>query len=260
MTEAQLDSFRALAFGDLETGIWGAALLSPAGATASFADTLELDAGDAGDEWLLAAAGVELRFTPSSERAAFGPAVGADGFVQLGEVRGALRRSGAEEEVGCVGICSELIVPAVPYESIRCATGWLGPDLGFAALAVRPRGADGHDADIVACAWLEDGAPLELDEPRLSTTYSAAGLPLRAGLELWPVEEERDSDDAGGEHAPEDEKAEEPARYYPRRVAGETERDASRLELPGATIRVELFRWRTRGREGAGVYALAPTP
>jgi hypothetical protein len=74
------------------------------------------------------------------------------------------------------------------------------------------------------------------------------------------VEKERDSDDAGGEHGPEDEQADEPVPYYPRRVAGETERDASRLELPGATIRAELFRWRTRGREGAGVYGLAPTP
>jgi hypothetical protein len=260
VSEVQLGSFRALAFGDLETGIWGAALVSGAGAAASFANTFELDAGGAGEEWLLAAAGVELRFTPTSERAAFGPAVGIDGFAQVCEVRGALRRSGTEEEVGCTGICSELLVPAVQYESIRCATGWFGPDLGFAALAVRPRGANDHDADVVGCAFLDEGTPLELDEPRLSTTYSEAGVPLRAGLELWPVEDKRDEDDGGVEHEAGDESAEEPAPYFPRRVAGEAERDATRLQLPGATIRAELFRWRTRGREGAGVYALAPAP
>lgn len=260
MSEPHQRSFRALAFGDLETGIWGAALLSPAGAAASFADTFELDAGGAGEEWLLTAAGVELRCTPSSARAPFGPAVGFDGFAQLGEVQGALRREGIEEEISCVGICSEVLVPAVQYESIRCAAGWFGPDLGFAAVAVRPRGIDGHDGDVIACAFLEEGAALELDEPMLSTTYTEAGIPLRSGLELWPVEEEHAGDDGAAEQATDDERPEEPAPHYPRRVAGESVRGASRLELPGASIRAELFRWRTRGREGAGVYALAPAP
>jgi hypothetical protein len=267
MSDVQRGSFRALAFGDLETGIWGAALLSSAGATASFAATFELDAGAAGEEWLLSAAGVELRFTPSSETAAFGPAVGLDGFMQVCEVSGALRREGTEQEVGCTGICSEVLVPMVQFESIRCATGSFGPKLGFAALAVRPRDADNHDADVVACAFVDDGAPLEIDEPRLSTTYADSGVPLRAGLELWPVEDERDADDAGagagkgeGEGEPRDEEAEQPAPYYPRRIAGDSERDASRLQLADATIRAELFRWRMRGREGAGVYALSPAP
>jgi hypothetical protein len=260
VSDPQQSRFRALAFGDLETGIWGAALLSGAGTAASFAETIELDAGDAGEEWLLTAAGVELRFTPSSERAPFGPAVGFDGFAQLGEVQGALRREGSEEEISCAGICSEVLVPAVQFESIRCAAGWFGPDLGFAAVAVRPRGVDGHDGDVIACAFLEEGAALELDEPRLSTTYTDAGLPLRSGLELWPVEDEHAGDDGAGEQTSGDEKPEEPAPHYPRRVAGESERDASRLQVPGAGIRTELFRWRTRGREGAGVYALAPAP
>jgi hypothetical protein len=258
MSEVQRTSFRALAFGDLETGVWGAALLSPAGAAATFADTFELDAGGAGKEWLLAGAGIELRLTPSSEAAPFAPAVGFDGFAQLCEVRGALRREGAEEDVACSGIISELLVPVLEFDSVRGATGWFGPQLAFAALALRPQGARGHDADVVACAFLEDGAPLELDEPRLSTTYTDSGAPLRAGLELWPVEDERENQDGEGEAGDED--PEEPAPYYPRRVAGESARDGSRLEISGATIRADLFRWRTRGREGAGVYALAPAP
>ena len=60
-------------------------------------------------------------------------------------------------------------------------------------------------------------------------------MEIPAGVEDPAVQ----SDDEGDDDSP--------APYYPRRIAGESARDASRLVLPAATIRAELFRWRTRG-------------
>ncbi len=94
---------------------------------------------------------------------------------------------------------------------------------------------------VVACAFVDDGHPLEIEEPRLSTTYTESGLPLRAGLELWPVEQEPEEQtpaDAAGDDSVDDDnpghsdESDRPAKYYPRRVAGESARDASLLALP----------------------------
>jgi len=264
MSSGHPKTVRTLAFGDLDTGLWGIAGSSTAGTAASFADTFEFDAGSPGDESLVAAAGLELRFSPVSEPAPFlPPAAGIGGSLQLCEVRGAVHADGVEREVACFGARSELTLPIGDVSSARLATGWFGGELGFALVSLRPGRANGHQHDLVACAFVDDGHPLEIDDPRLSTTYTESGVPLRAGLELWPVEAEAEADveaeDAGDgeDHEHEDDR---PAPYYPRRVAGESARDASRLTLPTVTIRAELFRWRTRGREGAGVYALAPAP
>jgi hypothetical protein len=69
---------------------------------------------------------------------------------------------------------------------------------------------------------------------------------------VWLVEPE----------APKDgEEPEEPPRpYYPRRIAGESAGDGSRLKVAGLEFRAELFRWHARGRHGTGVYLLTPAP
>jgi hypothetical protein len=276
MTPAQPMTVRTLAFGDLETGLWGVAGSSTGGAVASFADTFELDPGAPGQESLVAAAGLELRFSPVSAPAPFLPsAAGIGGILELCEVRGAVHADGAEREVACFGARAELTLPIGDVSSARLATGWFGEALGFTVVSLRPSRARGHEHDLVACAFVDDGDPLEIDDPRLSTTYTESGLPLRAGLELWPVENEpeeqtpteaaagdttQDGNPDRGDDPDGGDEDDRPAPYYPRRVGGDSARDASVLALPTVAVRAELFRWRTRGREGAGVYALAPAP
>jgi hypothetical protein len=248
MTGASTAVLRTLAFGDLNTGVWGVAAQTGSGASASFADSFDLDTDAERGEWLAAAGGLELRLNPTCEPAGFGPAqAGIDGFVQLCQVEGALHRDGAEQDVACLGIRGVITLPPLVAASARIAVGWLGPDSGFAVLALRPARAAGHDADLIACAIVHDGAALEIDDPRLSTTYAPSGLPVRAGLELWLVEHEP----AEGEEA-------QP--YYPRRIGGESAGDGSELAIAGLELRAELFRWRTKGHEGAGVYLLTPAP
>jgi hypothetical protein len=262
-------TIRAVAFGALETGVWGVAGTSPAGAASSFADDFELDAGNAGEDSLLAAGGLELRFAPTSEVAPFFPAApGIDGRLQLCEVQGSVRVDGVEREVACFGIRVELTPPAAELSSARLVGAWFGAELGTATVALRPTRARGHESDLVACAFVDDGQSLKIDDPRFSTTYTDAGLPLRAGLELWPVEPAHDdaeddrSDEADGQSGEDGqgEQDDERPAYHPRRLAGESSRDASRLVLPAITLRAELFRWHARGREGAGVYVIAPAP
>ncbi|HTX47512.1 MAG TPA: hypothetical protein VMD48_14615 [Solirubrobacteraceae bacterium] len=261
MSAAQPGTIRALAFGDLVTGVWGLAGSSAVGAMATFADDVELDAGSADEESLLAAGGLELRFRPTSETAPFlPPTAGIDGHLQLCEVEGAVRVDGVEREVACFGIRSELRPPVTEIGSARLAAAWFGAGLGTAAVALRPARARGHESDLVACAFVDDGQTLEIDDPRLSTTYTDAGVPLRAGLELWPVEPIHDDAAEPDESDEQPQHEDEPSSYYPRRLAGESARDGSELVLPGTTLRAELFRWHTRGREGAGVYVIVPAP
>lgn len=255
MTGVAPGTIRAVAFGELEIGIWGVAGSSPAGSVSSLGDDFQLDSGAPAEDSLLAAGGLELRFTPTSDAVPFLPSSpGIEGHVQLCEVQGAVRVGGAEREIECVGMRVELTPPSADLASARLAAAWLGPELGTAVVALRPTRARGHESDLVACAFVDDGHALEIEDPRLSTTYTEAGVPLRAGLELWPVEPPED------EAADGEEQDDERPAYYPRRLAGESTQDASRLVLPAATLRAELFRWRTRGREGAGVYVIAPAP
>jgi hypothetical protein len=258
MTAASAGMIRTLAFGDLETGIWGVAAVADRGAGASFAESFELDEAD-GDEWLLAAGGLELRFSPTSDPAPFAPdAAGVAGFAQLCTVQGAIHRDGSERDVACLGARSSIALPPLRTGSVRAAIGWFGPENGFAVLALRPAGAAGHDRDAIACALVDNGHPLEIDEARLSSTYTPTGLPLRAGLELWPPEPEPgdETENPGGD----DEEQSEEHPVYPRRVGGEQAGDASRVTVAALDLRVELFRWHSKGLEGPGVYVLAPAP
>jgi hypothetical protein len=243
MSVAEPLQIRTFAFGDLDTGIWGVAAAWAAGAVSTFATTLVVDTGGVDDEWLLAADGLELRFVPLAGTAPLAPAsAGIDGFAQLCVVEGAINRGGAEQEVSTLGARGSVSLGPAAIESARVATAWFAPECGFAVGSLRAPRAAGHDRDAIAGAILEDGAPLAIDEPRLSTTYDAGGHPSRAGLEVWLPDLEVEG--------------EEPRPQYPRRIAGEATGERAHLKALGFKLQAELFRWHARGLEGAGVYVL----
>jgi hypothetical protein len=243
-------ALRAFAFGDLDTSIWGVAAAWASNSVASFADPVHVAADDE-DESILSGAGVELRFVPTGEPAQFEPVTaGLEGSMQICRVEGALHRDGSDHEVACFGARATISLPVAGAGSARAVAAWLCPEDGFALVALRPPRAKGQDTDSLACALFEDGAALAVEEPRLSTTYTDAGIPSRASLELWLAGSGERDDDASDADDP-DERT-----HYPRRVAGERAGDGSDLRMVGLAARAELFRWHARGREGAGVYVL----
>lgn len=241
---------RTLAFGDLETGSWGTiwdlgddlgfALLAQA------SEAQRVDARIAGSgaevDWQVSGSGVELEVSPEGEATALG-----SGFDQLVRVRGRWTAGGAEVSVDCLGRRGERDgIDAGRFEAVRDVSAWFEPDLGYAVVAARPRGSNGHSDDVLSASVLEEGHGLAVAEPRLSTSYTSSGLPTRASLELWlePPDADREQDD-------------DEVHRFPRRAGGEAvgaQGDASNGSL---TAHAELLRWHARGRQGAGVYVLA---
>jgi hypothetical protein len=241
----------AFAFGDPGTGIWGVAARSSQLAVATFAPELEIE--DAADEALLGYGGLELRFTPTGPPAPFAP---APGQIQVCAVEGAVHWDGAEHDLACLGMRATFSPPGDKHESIRAVAAWLDPEDGFALVSLRPAGGRGHDADVVSCALLEDGRPLDVEEARFSTTYGGDGVPSRAGVELWLVG--ADAEEPGDEEPKPPDSG--PDTRYPRRAAGERAGDGAEVALGEATARADLFTWHARGIHGAGVYLLIPAP
>ncbi len=219
----------AFAFGDPVTGIWGVAASSGELVVATFAPELEIE--HSADESLLGYGGLELRLTPTSPPAQFAPNVA--GQMELCAVEGAVRWEGAEHDLGCLGIRAMFEPQDGELGSIRAAAAWLDSEDGFALVSTRPRGASGHDRDAVGCALLEDGQPLDVEEPRFSTTYGGDGIPSRAGVELWLAGSGEDNDDDGDDDSERPDSG--PDTRYPRRAAGERTGNGAVLALPGAT-------------------------
>ncbi len=239
---------RTLAFGDLETGLWGAAL----GSAEALAAVGSLDchnpipatpvrlqdaagaraAGEA--DWELTGPGLQLRLTP--HRATPSDPAG-DQFAQLCRVRGSVVVAGAQREVDCLGLRSYAAdVDLSSLESARQVLAWFAPDDGIALSSRRPRGAKGHDRDTIKAVVLEPDGPVAVAEGRLSTTYAGFGVPERVGLELWLTEEED---------------------QFPRRVSGEAlgvGADGQALDL---AVGLHPFRCHSRGRDGGGAYLVA---
>ncbi len=248
-------TLRALAFGEVEIGIWGSAWDLGGGGPAFTAlgargaatvldapHRIELSDDEAGT-WWLASDEVELESLPEGEAARL-----PDGFDQLVRVRGRLRAGGADYEVDCLGTraARDSIEPS-RLESIRGVSAWFGPDLGLTVLAGRPRGAAGHDHDVITASMFEEGRSLTIKDPRLSTTYTADGIPARASVELWPEPDEADPADA----------EQEPPEPRPRRAAGESIGSIASRSEEQLDVQAALFRWHAQGREGPGVYVLA---
>jgi hypothetical protein len=248
LTIAPAPVLRTVTFGDLEGGPWGAVwcgaeaivMLGGAPPTAArpLADGAVEGTGEK-EDWRLVADGLELVVAGAAEPVHSSAADGgSDGFDQLCRISGTARLDGAEVAVECLGRRgTRSAVELSRYQSIRDVSAWFEPGEGIALTALRPRKARGHSKDVVVGAVLDAGGGKPVSEPRLSTTYSADGIPSQAGLELWLDGEESDQ--------------------YPRRAAGEslgvgTAAADGRLEL-----RAELFHWHSRGRNGTGVYLLA---
>jgi hypothetical protein len=246
----------ALAFGDLQTETWGvtwlpqdegrAQLALRGGAATSLLD-VALRAEPAGESGKLDGPGISLEFMP------IGAATpGADGKGQLTtrdelcQVSGQVPLEGSQVDVRCLGWRSVagLAADQAELDSFRFLAGWLDPEFGFSLLALRPRRARGQDADLVAAAMVEDPTPPPVVDPRLSTTYTDAGLPRRAGLELWLEEEGEDEADEGG------------SSQYPRRAAGEVVAPGLDWEQGDFALHASLLRWHSHGHEGPGVYVL----
>ncbi len=249
-------TLRAVAFGEVGLGSWGA-VFSPGPELPSFAvfggeraRTLPVSIeGETspGSEWLVSGEGLELAVGPDvgAQGAA---AVSEDGFDQLVSVRGALPGDGAREVelIGSRGLRTTQLEPG-GFELVRDVRAWFSPGDGLALLAVRPRRAKAHGDERLSATVFEEGEPLAVAEPRLSTTYSEDSLPVRAAVELWLPDAEEES---------RDEEAEQAAQY-PRRAAGEAAGAGITQDLGPLRVHARPFRWRTARRDGSGVYLLA---
>jgi hypothetical protein len=252
-----MSEFHTLAFADPDTASWGVTWLpGPEGRAQlalGHAGEVEivpgsLRTGGPDDAWRLEGEGISLAF-----RAELG-ATSANGELstadELCAVTGNLRVRGVDAEVDCLGWRSSARAESDlgGMDSLRFLAGWFDNADGFSLTSLRPRKARGQEADAAAAVVIEQPAPPPVEDPRLSTTYTAAGIPLRAGLELWfaePPESESESEgEAGGSHR------------YPRRAAAEPAGPSAGWEVEGLDLHAALVRWRSHGREGPGVYVL----
>jgi len=237
-------TLQTVAFADLESELWGVAWGSPAGAlglgrlvggSSTSGAPVNFEGSAADDEWQLAADVGTLRVMPLTEAVSSDR---LDGFDQLCEVRGTVV-DGGEQTVRAVGIRAlRGGIDSSRLDSLRDAYVWFGPDDGLALTALRPARARGHQQDLLVGSVFEPNGVRTVADPRLSTTYSAGGLPTRAGLELWI-----ETDDDGTE--------------YPRRAAGETIGAQIAMSADGFDLHAHAMRWQSRGRDGIGAYVLA---
>ncbi|MGI8921939.1 MAG: hypothetical protein ACR2HD_09790 [Solirubrobacteraceae bacterium] len=162
---------------------------------------------------------------------------GMNGYEQVCRVTGRASVSGVDREIDCLGQRGHEW-GSMSYTEIaltRSVAAWFAEDLAAGVSALRPAGAEHHDAETLS-AWLLDaqaGTPRPVHEPRLSTTYDAECLQRRAGLELWVGEEDE----------------------FPRRAAGQALCGTS-LPLGGARLDVAFMAWTMEGHGGAGPYTL----
>jgi hypothetical protein len=238
-------SIRTVAFGDLDAGLWGVAWSngeafaavgpSQPGAVLN-GEAVTVSGSEADEEWILTAPDFELRATPQSELVV---STEVDGFDQLCRVQGSAVVGGerrALEVPGRRGHRPAIDIDAL--DSIREVSAWFGEAGGLGLTALRPNAFKGHDHDLVAASVFDSDGAVSVADPRLSTTYTAAGSPARVGLELWLDQEDSEQ-------------------QYPRRAAGEAVGASASWPLGSFLLEVHLMRCRSRGAEGTGVYLLA---
>lgn len=167
-------------------------------------------------------------------------AVGADHGAEHRSVQVVGEMRAGNAALALAGPGAQLSIPLPErFDSLRVAAAWLGDGQALNLVATRPTGARGHDRDLLS-AWIREGEDADTSavaDPRLSVTTLADGEPIRVGLELWI-----EGDDGSYE--------------YPRRAAGEIVPPPG--ELAGARTRTQAHavRWRGRGGEGPGLYAV----
>lgn len=253
MTSDAPPAVQTVAFGDVDEGVWGVvwvpdvhapgfACLGAAGRTATASAAVH--GAQPEQEWRLAPGEHQLTVRPAGDSV---PASGADvagaDFEQLCRVTGTFELDGAEHAVDSLGRrgVRTTAIDVDRFSSIRDVSAWFEPGDGLAVVALRPRKARGQESDVITAAVLDPERPRAVAESRLSTTYAAEGTPERAGVELWLAGE--------GE-----EESSEP--QYPRRAAGEAVGPHAAGTVGALDVQAGLFRWHSRGRDGAGVYLL----
>jgi hypothetical protein len=244
VSSAPTGTVRTLAFGEIGTGVWVCAwadaetcivVAGGADAPAAAIPGAALNGISAGEPWSVTADGLELIAASqggTADLAAF------DGFDQLCEVTGTVRLGAVEHPIAALGRRGlRAGIDLSRLDSLRDLGAWFAADDGLTLTAARPRGAKGHDSDVIAASvFSEDGAK-PVAEPRLSSTYSSDGRLLHTGLELW-LDAENDQ-------------------QYPRRAVADAVGEGIQADGDGVTVTVWPLKWRTRGEEGAGVYVLA---
>jgi hypothetical protein len=241
-----VSSVRTASFGDLDAGVWGFAWgdteqVAAVGAARPgdplTAESAGIAGSEAGEDWVLTGPRIELCLSPQGEAVA---STALAGFHQLCRVQGDATIDGSRRQIDLLGVRSSRSEPSElgAVDSIREVSAWFGPGEGLALSALRPSGAKGHDRDLVSGAVFDSAGALSVADPRLSTTYTAAGRPARVGLELWL--EQEDSEE-----------------QYPRRAAGEALGASAGAALSSVRLQADLFRCRSRGAEGIAVYLLA---
>ena len=238
-----------MTFGTLDGGPWGAAwssgsplilLAATAGQPPSAIAAARLDGSEATEDWQLAGDGVQLALTGEGNAAEARLDDGDPRASTSSAAFAAAHRSVIREvAIDCLGVRGarhEVDVRGV--ESIRGISAWCRtrtrasrsspfvPGRGRVTTATPSRRPSSTPTP-----------PRVVADPRLSTTYGADGAPARAGLELWLDGEE--------------------GKQYLRRAAGESLAVGTRVAEHDLELSAELFRWHSRGRDGAGVYLLA---
>jgi hypothetical protein len=249
MTPSEASQLRTVAFGDVDGGIWGAAVSGAApvlafgdagGATAT-SGTVEATWTPDGRGWRLAGDGFDLHVEPAGEEleqpAAADETQAVSGFQELCRVQGTVTLAGGPRTVDCVGTrCVIEGVDAGSLGSARAVSGWFADDEAFMLLALRAADGVGQESDLIAATLFDPEGWVPVNDPRLSTTYSGAGEPSRANLELWVGEGDAE---------------------FPRRTAGEASGAGVVANAQGLALRVIPMRCHSRDREGTGVYVLA---
>ncbi len=166
---------------------------------------------------------IALDFDPVSEQADLGGTLAQVGRVQ-GQIDG--------RRIECLGVVSQTVTPPSwsEVDAVRALACVFEPGLAVLALAQRPHGARGHGDERVVGWLVRDGAPLAIEDTRISTVYDGDGRQRTAGVELWL-----------------------PGEDFPRRVSG-TARAGASLTLEGLRVHAAVFSWRMEGRDGVGAY------
>ena len=229
-------------FGDLDAKIWGVVIggEQPTAAIAGLTEAdvtlkpVELDLVDA-EIWTLTGDGCALRIERADATTA---TVDGDGSLEPCRVNGAATLDGAEREFDIGGVRSAAL-PLDKIDSLRLLGSWFPAGHEVALLAARPKGAKGHDRDVIAAIARGEEHPLVLEQ-RLSTTYDEHGDPRRVGVELWLGDDEDEDSD-----------------QWSRRVAGVvTGSNVIGGTAGGASLSARALECASRGELGAGVYVL----
>jgi len=248
----------AIGFGEPD-GIWGFGWLAEGEAPilvavrhGAAAEVLEARLAPAAAEetWRLDGEAVSLALEPSAPPGHGGSSGSLETTDVLCRVTGRLAIGGEAAEVGCLGWHGSVqgLDDLFGIASLRWLGAWLEPSAGFSLIALRPGKARGHASDLIAASLIDDPPPPPIDDPRLSTTYTDAGVPLRTGLELWP--EVHDDDDPDADRTP----------HYPRRATGELAGERMVWDAGGFRLSGSPLLWRSHGHCGPGVYVLGQRP